>query len=271
MKPNIGVISNCKHLLEKGPAETFALGIHYVQLSCWNMSLYTDENVEKLKKFEKEGLHIASIWAGWEGPTAWNFTEGPQTLGLVPAAYRYERCAQLKLAIDFAQKLQVKDVYTHMGFVPENPSTTEYGEVVAVTRHLANYAKGKGVNFGFETGQETPITLLRLIRDVGTDNLRINLDPANLLLYGKANPIDALDIYGEYVNSIHVKDGEYPTDPRFLGVEKAIGEGRVHFELFLPKLLALGTCEALIIEREISGEQQITDIKKAKAFIEQYI
>ena len=124
-----------------------------------------------------------------------------------------------------------------------------------------------GLGFWFETGQETPITLLRTIHDIGTDNLGINLDPANLLMYGKANPVDALDVFGQYVRGVHAKDGEYPTNGRQLGVEKPLGEGRVNFPALLTKLKALGFSGALTIEREISGPQQIADIQKAKQML----
>ena len=102
-----------------------------------------------------------------------------------------------------------------------------------------------------------------MIEDLGGEYLGVNLDPANLLLYGKANPCDALDVIGAYVRGVHAKDGEYPTDGRRLGVEKPLGDGRVHFEVLLPKLKALGYRGALTIEREISGPQQIADIKRA--------
>lgn len=100
------------------------------------------------------------------------------------------------------------------------------------------------------------------------DNLGVNLDPANLLMYGKANPIDALDILGPYVRGVHAKDGEYPTDPGKLGVEKPLGEGRVNFPVLIPKLKSFGFSGALTIEREISGAQQIVDIKHAIKILE---
>ena len=124
------------------------------------------------------------------------------------------------------------------------------------------------MQFWFETGQETPITLLRTIEDVGTGNMGINLDPANLLMYGKANPVDALDVFGKYVTGVHAKDGEYPTNGRDLGVEMPLGEGRVNFQVLIPKLKALGYTGALTIEREISGPQQNEDIRRAMELLD---
>lgn len=158
-----------------------------------------------------------------------------------------------------------------MGFIPENPADHRYIGVVEALKEIADYCGEKGQSFWFETGQETPVTLLRAIEDVGRDNLGINLDPANLLMYGKANPVDALDIIGTYVRGVHAKDGEYPTNGRELGVEKPLGEGRVNYPLLVPKLTSLGFDGALTIEREIAGPQQVEDIKRGKRFLERIL
>ena len=168
---------------------------------------------------------------------------------------------------DFAKKLGVKNVATHVGFLPENPESERYRAVVSALKTVANHAKDNGQYFLFETGQETPVTLRRTIEDMGTGNVGINLDPANLVMYGKANPIDALDVFGEYVRDVHAKNGCYPTEGRHLGVEKPLGEGVVNFPLFIERLKDMGYDGTLIIEREISGEEQIKDIKNAKVYL----
>lgn len=190
---------------------------------------------------------------------------------MVPPAYRFERIEALKTGADFALKIGVKDVVTHVGFIPENPVDPEYLGVVNAVRYVAEHCKRNGQYFLFETGQETPVTLKRIIQDVGLDNLGINLDPANLLLYGRANPVDALDVFGEYVRGVHAKDGQYPTDGRNLGEEKPLGQGRVNFPLLIERLKQLSYKGAITIEREISGEQQIKDIQDAKEMLEKLI
>lgn len=244
------------------------LGLDVYQLSIWKSELLTDEVAEAVKAAnEKWGITLSTFWCGWSGPTAWNFTEGPQVLGLVPAEYRFQRMEDLKRGSDFAKKLGTDKIATHVGFLPENPSTEQYASVVAAIRYVAEYCKANGQYFLFETGQETPVTLLRTIEEVGTDNLGINLDPANLILYGKANPVDALDVFGKYVKEVHAKDGCYPTNGKELGVETRIGEGRVNFPAFIEKLRSVGFDGNLIIEREIFGEEQTRDIEAAKALI----
>ena len=160
---------------------------------------------------------------------------------------------------------------THAGFLPETPNTEQYHGVVCALREVADRCKENGQYFIFETGQETPVTLRRTIEDIGTDNLGINLDPANLILYGKANPVDALDVFGEFVRDVHGKDGMYPTDGKNLGQEVPLGDGKVNFPALIKKLKEIGYDGPINIEREISGEKQIEDIKRAKAILEELV
>ena len=248
------------------------LGLDNCQLGCWEHSLMTDEIAEKIKETTKKyGITITAFWCGWSGPSVWDFFTGPHTLGIVPSAYRFIRCKELQNGSDFAKKIGVKNVITHLGFIPEVPTSTEYFEVLATVKKLVQYMDGNGQNFLFETGQETPVTLKRLIEDTGMKNVGINLDPANLIMYGKANPVDALEVFGEYVMGVHAKDGKYPTNINELGHETRIGEGKVNFPAFIAKLKEVGYDGAVTIEREISGEKQIKDIKASITYLNELI
>lgn len=236
-------------------------GLNICQLCCWDQKRLTRERAEFVRRESEDmGILLTSLWAGWSGPQVWDFLDGPQTLGLVPRDYREERVAALKQAGRFARGAGIPAIVTHLGFIPENARDPLFAEVVAAVRDIAIFLKDLDLEFWFETGQETPVTMLRLIEAVDTGNLGINLDPANLILYGKANPIDALDVFGEYVRSIHAKDGLYPTDPMRLGKEVKVGEGRVRFPELVERLKEIGYDGAFIIEREISGEKQWADI-----------
>lgn len=140
---------------------------------------------------------------------------------------------------------------------------------------IVEKCKENGQNFLFETGQETPVTLKRAIQDiekaVGKGNVGINLDPANLIMYGKANPVDALEVFGEYVMGIHGKDGKYPTDGHHLGDEVPLGQGKVNYSAFIAKLKEIGYQGDITIEREISGEEQKKDIRMAKELLDKLI
>lgn len=122
-----------------------------------------------------------------------------------------------------------------------------------------------------ETGEETPLAMLRMIQDVGTGNVFVNLDPANLLMYGKGNPVDAMDVFGPLVRGIHAKDGLLPTGPRELGVEVPIGTGKVNFPLLFKRLKEMKYDRPITIEREISGPKQMADILESKVFLQKLI
>lgn len=246
-----------------------ALGFPTCQVACWRAERLTPQAAQVLRQAaDAAGVEITTIWAGTPGLHVWNFEDGPRTIGLLPAETRTERLAVLKRGADFAAWAGVPSITTHVGFIPEDPSDPAYPSLVAALRELAGYCQDKGLEFWFETGQETPVTLLRTIEDLGLPNLGINLDPANLLMYGKANPVDALDIFGAYVRGVHAKDGEYPRNGRDLGPEKPLGQGRVNFPALVARLKELGYGGALTIEREIEGEQQSADIRAGKGFLQ---
>jgi len=146
-----------------------------------------------------------------------------------------------------------------------------YKETVVAMRDVAEYCRRNGQNFRYETGQETPITLVRAMRDVGLDNQGVNFDLANLILYGKANPVDAIEILAPYVQGIHAKDGLWPTNPKELGEEVAIGKGKVDFPRIIGRLKEMKYPGAVTIEREISGEKQMEDVRGAKEYLEKLI
>jgi len=220
---------------------------------------------------EKNGVVATTVEVVKPDPLKWNFLEGPSTIGVVPRATRVARVDALKQTSDFARMLGVGRVQTHCGFIPEDPADPLYEETVLTIRDLAKYCAANGQDFLMETGQETPITMLRAIKDVDHPNLGVGLDTANLILYGKANPVDAVDILGSYVKAIHAKDGRWPTNPSKLGEEVVIGQGLVNFKVVFEKLKRLGYAGAITIERETSGPQQIQDVKQEKLYLERVL
>jgi len=220
---------------------------------------------------EKHQIEATALVVGGPGKEVWNFYEGPLTIGLVPRETRAARIAHLKKASDFAKQCGITAVQTHCGFIPENPNDPLYKETVAAMREVVAYCQRNGQNFRYETGQETPITLVRAIRDVGFDNQGVNFDLANLILYGKANPVDAVETLAPYIQGIHAKDGVWPTNPRQLGEEVSIGRGKVDFPRIIARLKELKYGGAVTIEREISGPRQLEDVRAAKTYLESLI
>lgn len=216
----------------------------------------------------KYDLAVTAVEVVGPGKLEWNFTDGPSTIGLVPPGTRAARIDALRQVSGFAKQLGILQVQTHCGFLPEDPSDPLYPQAVEAIRKVASICQDNGQYFLMETGQETPTTMSRMLRDVAMPNLAVGLDTANLILYGKANPVDAVDILGPHIRSIHAKDGRWPTDPSKLGEEVLIGKGLVHFKEVFTKLHRLGYAGAVTIERETSGPQQIADVRQEKVYLE---
>jgi len=246
------------------------------ELGFSDCAIYTDDLeldlADRLRRaLDHYGVKAAPVFSMGPGPMVWDFYQGPLTIGLVPREWRRERIEHLKRASDYAKRAGIPAVETHCGFIPDNPNDPLYPETVEAIREVAGYCKSHGQKFIYHAGQETPITLVRIIQDVGLDNQGVGLDTANPIMYDTGHPVEALDVYGQYLRAVNPKDGLYPTNPKELGKEVPIGQGKVGFPRLIQRLKELGYSGPLNIEREISGPQQIEDIKKAKVYLEQLI
>lgn len=254
---------------DKAIAKVHKLGLPTCQVVVGEPSLQLAKELRSA--LDRYGVEATTLISLGPKPLVFNLSEGPITIGLVPREYRTQRIENLQRASDMAKQCGVPAVHTHCGFIPENLHDPLYGEAVDAIRKVASYCQANGQHFFFETGQETPITLLRAIGDVGLPNIGVNLDTANLILYGKGNPVDALDVIGAYVRGMHAKDGLFPTDPRGLGKEVPIGQGKANFPLIIGKLKQLGYRGPITIERETEGPQQLADVQKSVAYLKELI
>ncbi len=139
--------------------------------------------VKKLRdSADKQGVEVTALSSLGPGRHVWDFYQGPLTIGLVPAETRRARIDHMKKASDFAKSCGIPALHSHAGFIPENPNDPVYKDTVAALREVVQRCRDNGQMFLYETGQESPITLLRAIQDVGLDNQFVNLDTANLIL-----------------------------------------------------------------------------------------
>ncbi|MCL2304280.1 MAG: sugar phosphate isomerase/epimerase [Planctomycetaceae bacterium] len=235
------------------------LGIKTIQLHTPHKESRTQEKAnEFLKKLADYGITITAVFCGFEGESYASIKITAETVGLVPKATRAERIVETKEIADFAKLLGVAAVGLHIGFVPHDKNDPDYPGIVAMVREICEYLKRNGQRLHLETGQEPADTLLEFIADVGTDNLFINFDPANLILYGIGNPISDLKKVGHKVRSVHCKDGTATkgTPGVDWGREVPFGTGEVGAEQFLRTLKEVGYDGPLTIEREIPEEPE---------------
>jgi len=243
------------------------LGVPTIQLHAPEQATRTAENARRfLDRLEKLGMRITVVFGGFAGESYADIPTVTDTVGLVPPATRAERTREMKEIADFARLLGVDAVGLHLGFVPHDTADPLYRNVLAVTRDLCDHCRSQKQAVHLETGQEPADALLQFIGDTERDNLFINFDPANMILYGSGEPIEALEKVGRYVRSVHCKDAKWAKHPgEEWGTEVALGEGDVGMEKYLRTLNKLGYHGPLTIEREIPRDPERQKLEVGKA------
>ena len=234
------------------------LRVPTIQLHAPHGASRTPEKAQAfLAKLREYGITLTAVFGGFEGESYADIPTVVRTVGLVPADTRAARVKEMKEISDFAKLLGCPVIALHVGFVPHDKSDPLFEQVVAVTRDICDHAKKNGQSLHLETGQESADALLQFIDSVGRDNLFINFDPANMILYGTEEPIAALKKVGKYVRSVHCKDGTWAKRPgREWGAEMPLGQGDVGMYNYLKTLKEVGYFGPLTIEREIPQEPE---------------
>ncbi len=214
------------------------LGVPTVHLHTPRAASRTPERAREFaRRLADLGIEVTCVFGGFEGESYADIPTVKQTVGLVPPATRAERLRELLEIADFARLLDVSVVGVHVGFVPHEADDPVYRDVIAVIRQVCDRCRENGQSLHLETGQEPAEVLLRFLGDVERDNLFVNFDPANMILYGVGEPLPALAKLGPYVRSVHCKDAKWSVEPGVTwGRETALGEGDVGFAAFLATL-----------------------------------
>jgi sugar phosphate isomerase/epimerase len=234
------------------------LGISTIQLHAPHANNRNPQSAQQfLGELAKLGIQLTAVFGGFDGESYADIPTVERTVGLVPTDTRAERLSEMKEISDFARLLECKVVALHLGFVPHERDSDAYREIVAITRELCDYVAGNGQALHLETGQETAEALVQFIDDVAADNLFVNFDPANMILYGTGEPIAALKLLGDRVRSVHCKDGTWASQPgKEWGREVPLGQGDVDMSAYLRTLRDIGYDGPLTIEREIPQEPE---------------
>jgi sugar phosphate isomerase/epimerase len=213
-----------------------------------------------------EGFVVTAVFAAYDGESYADAPTVEKTVGFIPAATRAEREARTYEVIDETAAMGVPIFACHVGFVPEDHAHPDYAPVRDLVRRICDHAAKYGISFALETGQEPAASLLHFLEDVDRPNLKLNFDPANLILYGTSEPIAALELVGKHVVSVHAKDGNWPdpAKPGTLGTEMPLGSGSVGMANFVNTLKKVGYTGPLTIEREVSLDQDMDDRHQAK-------
>jgi sugar phosphate isomerase/epimerase len=238
---------------------TGELGIDVVQIACGDPHHADWEEGDRLPEVARAaGFRLTGAMLGFPGE---DYTT-PQTIqktgGFGDPATRSERLERLQWALDRTRALGLTDLMLHAGFLPE-PKAPDRKPFLDILARAADFAKTKGVTLAFETGQETADLLRLTLDELKCPNVKVNFDPANMLLYDKGDPLRAVEILGPDIRSVHVKDANRPKTPGAWGEEVPLGQGQVNIRQFVKTLQKAGYRGPLCIERE-AGNQRLADI-----------
>jgi len=252
-------------------AEVKALGVRCGQLGIPGDLELTDGAAEVWKQaLDREAFALVTVFAAYNGESYADKPAVERTVGFIPPDTREERERRTYAVSDFAARLGVWSIACHIGFVPEDAADANYLAVRELVRRVCDHAARHHQVFALETGQEPADVLLRFIRDVDRPNLRINFDPANMILYGTGDPIEAWGMLGPWVISVHAKDGDWPDRAArdALGVERRLGQGSVGVERFVRAVAGSGFRGPLNVERETEDQaERLRDIREAVALL----
>lgn len=220
---------------------------------------------------EEEDFAVVTAFCAYDGESYADIPTVQRTVGFIPPETREVREARTLEVSDFAAEIGVKSIACHIGFVPEDAQHPDAIAVRDMVRRVCDHAAKHGQTFALETGQEPAQTLLHFFKEVDRPNLGINFDPANMVLYGTGDPIEALGVLAPHVISVHAKDGDWPPVgvEGALGTERPLGQGAVGMERFMAKLKEIGYKGTINIEREIEDlQQRYADMAMAVTLLE---
>lgn len=253
--------------------EAAELGFRHGQLSVWDMSLHTEESAARILDACRDfDFTVTAVWCGWSGPAEWSYPAMYTSLGLIPDAYRAQRVEDILGGAALAHRIGVKNIVTHIGYLPDDPTNKTHIEVVQATRYICGKIAKWGQRFLFETGEMIPTTLIRFMTEIGLENVGVNLDPANLTINGRANSTDAARRLAPYIHGMHAKDAVHPVGDAPKGKEVKIGEGVVDFSTILSILKAAGYDGSITIEYEMKNTpDRHAELLSSKAYLEKII
>jgi sugar phosphate isomerase/epimerase len=249
---------------------TNRLGIDVVQIACGDPHHAAWEEGDRLPEVARAaGFRLTGAMLGFPGE---DYTT-PQTIqksgGFGDPALRPERLERLQWALERTRALELNDLMLHAGFLPE-PGDPDRKPFLDTLAKVSDLARSRGVTVAFETGQETADLLRRTLDDLKCPNLKVNFDPANMILYDKGDPLRAVEILGPDIRSVHVKDANRTKVPGTWGEEVPLGKGQANIKQFVRTLKKVGYRGPLCIEREVGNqEERVADIAHGIRFLKE--
>ena len=246
------------------------LNVDVVQIACGDPHHAAWDEGDALPEAAKAaGFRMSGAMLGFPGEDYTTPETIKKTGGFGDPETRVERLARLQWALERTRALGLTDLMLHAGFMPE-PGDPDRRAFLDTLGAVSDHAQMRGVTIAFETGQETADLLRQTLDELKCPNIKVNFDPANMLLYEKGDPIRAVEILGPDIRSVHVKDAICTKTPGTWGDEVPLGQGQANIKKFIQTLKKVGYKGPLCIEREVGNqEQRIADIAHGIEFVKQ--
>jgi hydroxypyruvate isomerase len=218
----------------------------------------------------KHHITIVSAMFGCAGEDYSTLDSIRLTGGIAPEGTWPQNQKHIRAAAALAELLGQKLATFHAGFLPHDPSDPGFARMLARLGEVADVFAARNIALGLETGQETASVLAALLQRLNRPNVGVNFDPANMILYDKGDPIEALRVLAPWLRQVHIKEAIRTKTPGTWGQEVPVGAGEVDWRLFLETLRELRYAGNLVIERE-AGTQRVADILAAKMVLESFV
>lgn len=212
------------------------------------------------------GIAIISGMFGCVGEDYSSLDSIRVTGGIAPDTTWEQNLANIRATAEIATALGLELVTFHAGFVPHDPADPDFSKMVARLAAVAEIFAAADMTVALETGQETAAGLASLLVVLDRPNVAVNFDPANMLLYGKGDPVEAVRLLGRWIRQVHVKDAVQSAVPGTWGEEVAVGTGQVDWPAFFAALAEADFTGDLVVERE-AGDQRVADIRTARELV----
>lgn len=241
-------------------AQVRSVGLEHMQLALIDLVMADDKRkASELSHLRASGIKLTGGMMNFPGEDYATIAMIRETGGFLPDSTWEVRKGLMLQGGKLAAELGVANVMSHVGFIP---ASNQSGYKVAIDRirELSEGLGEAGVGLLMETGQEPAHELLQFMNDLAVKNVHINFDPANMILYGAGDPIEAIMTLGRHIRHVHVKDATLSSQPGVKwGEEVPFGTGEVDAREFLAALKAVGYTGPIAIERE-AGEQRLQDV-----------
>lgn len=244
-------------------AQTLATVRDKLKLGVIHLGLFDDGYKEPGKVIDTvkaSGLTVSATCVAFAGEDYSSIAHIARSGGYMPDDLFAERFAKTVAVADITRQLGTDMLSVHIGFVPEDHADPKHDIMVDRARKLADALGERGVKLVMETGQESPENLMQFMDVVGRANVGVNFDPANMILYGVSEPVDAVGLLKGRIMHVHMKDATWSAKPKQeWGEEVVLGTGEADIPRIVSKLRAQGYTGTLAIERE-AGNQRAADI-----------